>query len=301
MFLPSAVTTCNDMVQNIPDDLLAQVQSALTGGPYSYGGFGCPSGDPVGSEHDNAVGYVTVDVARTCTTSLPTSPTYWSTEIAFDNVLIGDYQRISPSAINGNFAGGNPMVHIRAVPEGGLPGDTIAGGLYTNLPFTFYDRYIGGDTGADRRQPLPGLWAARYIEQEEGVQDFATDYVIWLEGEDNATCANISDNDSIGAQEIVRFDEHENPFSVTPEDCLISPCPEGTPFGPQFRESGRYPVTDSTRFPPDPTLSDDLGGWMYLNLNRPLLGGPHRRHEWCRHRLVRPLGGSGLGDHRDDC
>ena len=64
-------------------------------------------------------------------------------------------------------ASGNPMVHIRAVPEGG-PAHSNPG---TNLPFTFYDRFnLGGDTlgagvpytsGAnrliDRRQPLPYL------------------------------------------------------------------------------------------------------------------------------------------------
>ena len=36
-------------------------------------------------------------------------------------------------------AAANPMVHIRAVPEGGAAGSTA----HTDLPYTFYDREAG--------------------------------------------------------------------------------------------------------------------------------------------------------------
>jgi len=60
----------------------------------------------------------------------------------------------------GNYAGGNPMVHLRAVPEGGPPGALGGVAVATNLPFTFYDRYTTGFARTiDRRQPLPSVFA----------------------------------------------------------------------------------------------------------------------------------------------
>jgi len=108
-----------------------------------------------------AIGYATIDVAATCSVALPIDPGYFSAEILFDNVLIGDYQDVNQSTTAGNYAGGNPLVHIRAIPEGGPAGSLVA----TNLPFTFYDRYQGGALTStartvDRRQPLPSAFAA---------------------------------------------------------------------------------------------------------------------------------------------
>jgi len=61
----------------------------------------------------------------------------------------------------GNFAAGEPMVHIRAIPEGGTAGSAPP----TNLPYTFYDRYTPqGNRKMDRRVPLPSMFAARWIE-----------------------------------------------------------------------------------------------------------------------------------------
>jgi hypothetical protein len=119
-------------------ELTAAVRSALTTGLYGVGGM--PSGcgtTRVGGTHFNARGYVTVDVVADCTSTLPTDPAYYSTQILFDNVLIGDYQQVNFDPTVGNFAAGEPMVHIRAIPEGGLAGSAPA----TNLPYTFYDHY----------------------------------------------------------------------------------------------------------------------------------------------------------------
>jgi hypothetical protein len=248
---------CSDLPGPIPATLLAEVQDALTDGEYF--------GDTVGGEHENAVGYLTVDVAARCSTALPGASSYFESEALFDNTLIGDYQRINPDATSGNYAGGNPMVHIRAVPEGG-PADSDPG---TNLPWTFYDRYLddSGDIGLDRRQPLPGVWAARYLEDEEGVQEFETRFQIWREGfNDGATDSLADDNDAIPVGEMVRFDEHENPFVQESEICQISPCPDPEELEITFPETSNYLVSDASHFPPDPD-SDDLGGWMYMNLN----------------------------------
>jgi len=116
----------------------------------------------------------TIDVAATCGTTLPFDPAYFSTEILFDNVLIGDYQQINPNPATGNYAGGNPLVHIRAVPEGGLAGQPA---VLTNLPYTFYDRYTPAAARTfDRRQPLPSVFAARYIQGGTGA--FNTNFKI---------------------------------------------------------------------------------------------------------------------------
>ena len=80
---------------------------------------------------------MTIDVAPVCHTSLPNEPGYFSL-ILFDNVLIGDYQDINPNPATGNYAGGNPLVPIRAVPEGGPAFGSIppmACGRWLSLPF----------------------------------------------------------------------------------------------------------------------------------------------------------------------
>ena len=260
--------TCNGLPGNLPGDLVTAVRSALTTGTgYSAGGISCAGA--VGANHGTrAVGYVTVDVAATCSTALPTNSTYYTgatAEILFDNVLIGDYQQLGPApagagTTTGYDAGGNPMVHIRAVPEGGLSGTSGAAAVPTILPFTFYDRYTatGARTG-DRRQPLPSQFAARYIQG--GSSAFATDFKIWREGvTSNAGCA-VSANSQLLVTSIVRFDERENSFGFgSSQNC--SPCsPGGIPPLPETSRT----ATSSSQYP---TLGGtDVGGWMYLNLN----------------------------------
>lgn len=286
-----STTDCGTLPGNIPGSLLADVRSALTDGTYS----GCAG--RVGSRHTNAEGYVTIDVANTCSQSLPTTPDYFAGEILFDNVLIGDYQRINPRSDSGNYAGGNPLVHIKAIPEGGpfvltFQGVAPAGapvaapnglpvgparGTPTNFDWTFYDRYTAGagifGRDVDRRQPLPGLFAARYIESAAGSGGFVTEMAIWREGlvdgVNTIACARVgsfdvlSVNNTIPITEIVRFDEQENP-SLT-EGCQFSPCPGATDvFAP---ETSSTPTSDLTLFPPDFGTTTDGGGWMYMNLN----------------------------------
>lgn len=267
----TAATACDPAVSGpIPGSLLTQVQRGLTGLSYSFGALG---GCVVGGDHENAVGYVTVDVARTCTVALPTQESYYTADIAFDNVLIGDYQRINPTVTTGNWAAGNPMVHIRAIPEGGTQatypvGLSVGDNSVVTFPYTFYRRYTpAGAEKIDRRVPLPGIWAARYIEEDEGVgQDFDTDYHIWREGVTGApSCADVDENSQIPLEEIVRFDESENPTTLAGSICEFSPCP-GEQFV-SFPETGAWDTSDADHFPPDYTGTDDLGGWTYMNLN----------------------------------
>jgi hypothetical protein len=258
---------CQTLVVNLPTSLQAAVQSALTTGLYNptpsglVPSFNCGT-VAVGGTHANAMGYVTIDVASACSTTLPNTATYYSTEILFDNVFIGEYIDYNP-APGVNVAGGNPMVHIRAIPEGGGPGSNPG----TNLPYTFYDRYTPGLTRTiDRRQPLPTAWAARYIAG--GTGNFNTNYKIWREGITNASsCLSAASNSALAIADIVRFDEHENPTTNVVTGVVVSP-PVGSNV-PVLPESSSTPVSvsGSSIYPPIATTAGDVGGWTYLNLN----------------------------------
>jgi hypothetical protein len=267
-FLGSVGANCapGRLPGQLPGPLATDVRATLSTGRSTGVGISCPLGSgaeaQVGGNHGGnvAIGYVTIDVAATCSTSLPIDAGYFSGEILFDNVLIGDYQDVNQSATAGNYAGGNPLVHIRAIPEGGGAGQAPAG--VTNLPFTFYDRYTttAADRRFDRRQPLPSAFAARWISGTSAA--FDTQYKIWREGltGSGASCASYILNSDIGIGEIVRFDEREN-ASVLGGGVIVSPPPPGQPGLP---ETSRTAVTSSL-FPSISTT--DAGGWMYLNLS----------------------------------
>jgi len=273
-FLANVASQCAQglLPGTIPQPLLTDLRAILTTGRATGVGISCPTGasqTQVGGVHANAIGYITIDVAATCSTSLPTQLSYFTGEILFDNVLIGDYQDVNPNATTGNYAGGNPLVHIRAVPEGGRAGvAAIPAPSPTNLPYTFYDRYTFSSPQTfprtiDRRQPLPSTFAARYIQG--GTGDFTTRYKIWREGLTGAgaTCANYALNSNLGIAEVVRFDEHENAF-VAGSGIIISPPPPGAPG---TAETQSLPTGPISNFFPQSSGTSDVAGRMYLNLN----------------------------------
>jgi hypothetical protein len=247
---------CANNPGTLPASIIAMVRGALTTGAFALAG---PSCGPVGSVHANAIGYATIDVVASCTTRSPADPLYYTNDLLFDNVLIGDYQQLGPHpaglpAITFD-AAGNPMVHIRAVPEGGGAGSNVA----TGLPYTFYDRYTPTTTRTiDRRQPLPSTFAARLIRG--GPNAFATNLVIWREALGIGSCSDVKTSATMVVPETVLFDEHENSFiralgiNCT---CFLAPA--------------TLPATSATlATDPDiyPTFGNaDVGGWLYLNLN----------------------------------
>jgi hypothetical protein len=204
-----------------------------------------------------------VDVSANCSTTLPTDPTYYSGELLFNNVLIGDYQQINPNPTTGNYAGGNPLVHIRAIPEGGAAG---VAAVLTNLPYTFYDRYTVSQPNRtiDRRQPLPSTFAARFIQGGTGA--FNTNYKIWREGVTgpNAACSAYVNNSGtlMRVLDLVRFDEHENPFTLA-GGTIISPFPTTVIVLPETSSTS----TASSTFPTFASPAGDVAGWTYLNLS----------------------------------
>jgi hypothetical protein len=272
-FNPAEIAACASLPGNIPDTLQAEVLSALTTGEYQ------DCDELVGGSNPTAQGYVTVDVVDSCSQLLPTDPTFYEADILWDNTLIGDYQVID---IGGRFAGGESMVSVRAIPEGGnrLAGPVL--GVDTNFPYTFYDRYTGAVTGGnreiDRRMPLPGVWAARFISG--GALDFDAELQVWREGNTTAatTVGGTAEcditpwelNGQLDVVALVRFDERENP-SVSEEICQISPCPGIVGFVTE--EASRNNVADTDFFPPPGTAAADGSGWMYMNLNNGCEGG----------------------------
>ena len=247
----------------LPPELVAAVQTALTTGLYNIAGttVGCGT-TRIGGTHTNARGYVTIDVANNCSINLPNNPVYIGTELLFDNVLIGDYQQVNGDTTVGNFAQGNPMVHIKAIPEGG-PGGSNPG---TNLPYTFYDRYTPTLVSRrfDRRVPLPATFAARWIEG--GTGSFQTNYKIWREGVvfgGAAACSAYASNSAMPIAQVIRFDEREDSFSLT-GNVICSPiC---GPDVPRLPEASITSTTTTSLYPAH-AASTDISGWMYLNLN----------------------------------
>ncbi|MEA2327938.1 MAG: hypothetical protein QOE68_2897 [Thermoanaerobaculia bacterium] len=245
---------CATIPGAVPAAIMAEVRRALTAGTSASS-----CNRPVGGVHANAIGYATIDLVASCTSRSPNDPLYYTNDLLFDNVLIGDYQQLGPhpgGTATSFDAGGNPMVHLRAVPEGGGAGSNVG----TRLPYTFYDRYTPAKTRTiDRRQPLPSTFAARYIQGGTGA--FATNLTIWREGFGTGSCADAFTSANMLVSEIIKFDEHENPNTIPPctSLCLgVSPALLSAASSITISESRNYPLYLSTA---------DVGGWIYLNLN----------------------------------
>jgi hypothetical protein len=253
---------CAGAPATLPAIFLAEVRNALRTGVFNPGG-GISSCSTIGGVHANAIGYATIDVVASCTNLLPSDPAYYTTDLLFDNVLIGDYQQVRGSPTGSGApaerdAAGNPMVHIRAVPEGGGAGNAAGAPPTTNLPYTFYDRYTpAANRTIDRRQPLPSSFAARFIQG--GPSAFITNFNIWREGVGNGSCADAKASPAMIVTEMIRFDEHENPFTYG--GFLNCTCF----FPPPMLPAASSTASSDPQFPA--WSSPDVGGWLYLNLN----------------------------------
>jgi len=261
-FAPSASNDCLTNPGVIPAPLANDIRTALTVGKISSCGTA-----KVGLTHAYAIGYITIDVVKSCGAAFPTSTAYYD-DLLYDNVLTGDYEIINPNPTTGNYAGGNHMVHLRAIPEGGAGGVVVP----TTLPFTFYDRYTPAASRAmDRRQPLPSTFGARFIQG--GPTAFSTEFHIWREGVTggNAVCTYYAKNLGVttAAADVVRFDEHENPSALTCPPILCSPPVLNLPpTSATASDRGDYP----------PMVSSDVGGWMFLNLNNGGTSSAYSQH-----------------------
>jgi len=265
--------TCTNLPSRLDAAYMNRLQRAFTtgavpgigtSGPASISCAAGTGGSGPGSNNRrpgtaNAIGYATIDVAAVCGTALPSDPGYFvgpRAEALFDNVLIGDYQQVNSAQ---NFAQGNPMVHIRAIPEGGATGVAVP----TNFDRTFYSRYqSAANPRADRRQPLPSQFAARYINGGTGA--FETFYKIWREGDvdaANVTCATARNNIT-SVTEFVTFDDRENAAGAAPDQGPISPAPINEFALP---ETGLYAFGATAGTFPE--VANANNGWVYMNLD----------------------------------
>jgi hypothetical protein len=244
---------CVNLPVQLPAVLITRMVRAFTEGIVpAFGGL--PECRTIGGVHQNAVGYATIDVMGSCSPNFPLDASYFGSDIRYDNVLIGDYQQLNGLQ---DSAQANPLVHIRAVAEGG----DRAAGTATNLPRTFYSRLQpAASARADRRQPLPATFAARWIEG--GPTGFATLFKIWREGQTaaNAACDAYPTNAAMDVLEFVRFDEDENPETLAP-----SPIEDVFPdLRPMLAATTLISSASDSHFPAN--TFDAVGGWLYLNL-----------------------------------
>jgi hypothetical protein len=196
-----------------------------------------------------ARGYITVDTTNSCSQLFPSDVGYFVNGggglATNQNILWGDYFYVNPGE---NFAQGETLVHVEASAQL----------LNTPGEYTFYGRYVNG-TAADNREPLATTFAARYLSG--GGFTGGTSLIVWRDSKfpPGATCAAGPNYGELFEQQIVVFDEFENPLTVT------TGGPSGEPLpGAQCTfcdEAQRVSVGD------DGITTNADFGWLYLNLN----------------------------------
>jgi hypothetical protein len=251
-------------IPHLSPEMVARLQDAFT-----LGRIALPSGMcTVGNAHVNAIGYATMDVVSQCTDVMPIDRSYYTEDLRYENVLMGEYQQLNPGQA---YAQGGAMVHIRAVPEGGTER-----GLTTNFPRTFYERLTfssGEDTPTDGRQPLPSSFVARWINGTGAA--FETSFKIWRELSLHDLTGCGADDDALSVAEIVVFDEAENAVTQARP-------PAGDP--PRPAVPGNLPaaalvnVSDDDFFPRLPNGA--TAGWVYLNLDSRDPEATHAEQAW---------------------
>ncbi|HEX8620160.1 MAG TPA: hypothetical protein VF911_21450, partial [Thermoanaerobaculia bacterium] len=261
--------TCYFLPVSVPPFYRARLRDAFTKGTVAALGSN-PACGAVGGRHERAIGYATIDVVRRCGIASPIDESYYRDELLFDNVLVGDYQQINGAA---NYSEGGPLVHIRAIPEGGTAAARIADPqtYQSNFPRTFYSRYQSAAAPAlDGRQPLPSQFASHWIAG--GAGGFSTDFKIWREGAklNEAACGTHAVNEHIGVAEVIRFDEEENATILSDPICCI------LPYDTLLPAAARVSVNDSDVFPP--VEDDAVAGWVFVNLDDPTR--PHATQAW---------------------
>jgi hypothetical protein len=244
------LSRCDRLPGSLDNVYVERMMDAFTLGTVDPIGSVLPGCDTVGGVHENAIGYATIDVVGNCLFAQPTETDYFANEIRFDNVLTGDYQQLDAT---NNYAQANPLVHIRAVPEGGTPAQRRNGSAYrTNLARTFYDRYSPANSD-DARQPLPSTFAARWV-QGSGL-GFQTFYKTWREVPTGAgaVCDDYAGNTDLPITEVVVFDENENFVAQNLEEHPV-----------ELAATSLTAVSDDML----PQMTNGaVSGWMYLNLD----------------------------------
>jgi hypothetical protein len=247
---------CERLPSTFPPEVVARWQEAFTLG---VAGETCTA---IGNVHENAVGYATIDVVGNCGPATPLDAEYFANDLRYANALIGDYQQANSEQ---NFAQGSPMVHIRAIPEGGTPRGRAMNPNRFGTPFeqTFYGRLA--QRGSDARQPLPAMFASRWING--GLSGFETNFKIWRQGVTGpvANCADYARNGLLAMTESVIFDEDDNGEGVI-RTCDFCDPPLPGDFEITFPSTSMTSVIDKDVYPQEMT-GTVTNGWIYFNLD----------------------------------
>jgi hypothetical protein len=240
----------------LPQSYIDHLQNALTGHPSDLLGGLC-AGRNLG---DNvARGYITADVVNDFTLRFVGDPGYLTDDIAFDNVLWGDYFYVNSGQ---NFADGDTLVHIEASLTD--PATTTPG------RYTFYGRFANWNA-TDHREPLPTTFAGRFVT----AGDFTggTSFAVWRDSKTNQqpfTCSAVTGRPiwfPLGQEGIDIFDEAEQ--VNTPQTFPFSPQPPQQGILPFPAEAQRTKIGSA-----DLPVPFDFG-WLYLDLNTTLSGNPN--------------------------
>lgn len=209
---------------------------------YLNGEMSPSAGDCAGWATGVAEGYVTIDVTNMCTSLSPADASYYSGTIAYDNVLVGEYQIIDP--VN-NFAQGFEAVHIEAYPADFSSGDV-----------TFYGRYNGASAD-DRREPLGTAYRTPY-DISAGVSA-DTDLIVWRETSGAAapfSCGSAPAWFPLSTRAVVAFPNQDTAgLGGLPAHASLGIATQRVPLGGQ--DLRLHPATADR-------------GWMYLNLQHPV-------------------------------
>ena len=218
-------------LNTLPAVFLAHLRAAHTGGPSEIFGGECS-----GVSHGDQVarGYITVDVAKSCSVLVPGDPGYFGENgvVGYDNVLWGDVFYVNNSE---HYAQGDNLVRLEADPKRFGQGDS-----------TFYARYVNG-SGADGREPLPSIWGSRFLSG--GVFSGGTDLIVWRNQRQPAqpfTCG-APEGLPVGDKQVLIFDEEENVVDLNPPCPIL--CPPVVPPSPFFANATRVAV-GSADLPP---------------------------------------------------
>jgi len=254
--VPSPVPGRPPTQAQLPPFYIDHLQKSLTGHPSDLLSGLC-AGRNLG---DNvARGYITADVVNDFTLRLPGDPGYLTDDLAFDNVLWGDYFYVNSAQ---NFADGDTLVHIEASLTD--PATTTPG------RYTFYGRYANWNA-TDHREPLATTFAARFVTG--GDFTGGSSFVVWRDSKTNQhafTCPATTGRPSwypLGQETILVFDEQENPgveasFPFSPQPPLASIVP--------FQAEAQRVKVGSDFFPVPVSF-----GWVYLDLNTTVSGNPN--------------------------
>lgn len=232
----------------LPASFVASLRAAHTGKSSAVLG-GCAGRDL--GDHV-ARGYVTVDTVNSCTLRTPDflAGYFGPDGVATDqNVLWGDFFYVDPS---NDYADGENLVRIEALPGAFKQGDS-----------TFYGRYVN-HSGIDNREPLATVWASRFVDG--GAFSGGTDLIAWRDSGHAVkpfTCGTTPFGFPLALAAEVTFDEQEHPVTPIPCDFL---CPPFTPAAAFPAEAGRTHIGG-----PDLPVPFNFG-WVFLDLKIPAPG-----------------------------